>query len=201
MKECSRKGGKERYAVKIIRSDDEEMFIHMEREFKILEKLNGHPNIIHSIEYVPEKEKCRGYLVIEKAKGVHLLDHIMEEGAFEEDTAKGIFKTIMESLAYMHEKKVVHRDFNPTNILLTCDNDVKILDFNVSKSIENPDQIVDEDGRFKFSLFTKTGTPIYTAPEIHLSGLNRYSEAIDLWGAGTVLYLLLSGSRPFNDTE
>lgn len=101
----------------------------------------------------------------------------------------------------MHEKRVVHRDFNPTNVFLTEAGEIKILDFNVSKLIDGAEQISDEEGRFKFSLFTKTGTPIYTAPEIHVAGLTRYSEAVDMWGAGTVLYLLLSGQRPFNSTE
>jgi serine/threonine protein kinase len=50
-------------------------------------------------------------------------------------------------------------------------------------------------------MFTKTGTPLYTAPEIHTDGANRYSESIDMWGAGTVLYLLLSGDRPFNESQ
>jgi serine/threonine protein kinase len=55
------------------------------------------------------------------------------------------------------------------------------------------------DSKWKYSLFTKTGTPIYTAPEIHVEF--RYSESIDLWGAGVILYTMLSGDRPFNDTE
>ena len=46
---------------------------------------------------------------------------------------------------------------------------------------------------------TKTGTPIYTAPEMHFA--LRYTESVDMWGAGVILYVLLSGERPFNDTE
>ena len=49
--------------------------------------------------------------------------------------------------------------------------------------------------RFKYSLFTKTGTPIYTAPEIHSAF--RYSEITDMWGIGTVLYTMLMGEPPF----
>jgi len=45
-------------------------------------------------------------------------------------------------------------------------------------------------------MFTKTGTPIYTAPEIH-SFASRYSESIDMWGVGIVLYTLLMGEPPF----
>lgn len=91
MKECRRKGQERVYAVKVIRSDDEQMFIHMQREFQILEKLDGHPNIIQGIEYIPEKEKGRGYLVMEKVDGVHLFDKVMESGAFSEEATKSVF--------------------------------------------------------------------------------------------------------------
>jgi serine/threonine protein kinase len=49
-------------------------------------------------------------------------------------------------------------------------------------------------------MMTKTGTPIYTAPEVHKFAF-RYSEAVDMWGAGIILFVILSGERPFNDSE
>lgn len=45
------------------------MFIHAEREFKILARLKGHPNIVQGVEYIPEFLRSRGYLVMEKAEG------------------------------------------------------------------------------------------------------------------------------------
>ena len=57
----------------------------------------------------------------------------------------------------------------------------------------------DETKKYKYSLFTKTGTPIFTAPEVHK--LFRYTEAIDFWGAGVCLYVILSGERPFYENE
>lgn len=88
----------------------------------------------------------------------------------------------------MHEHGVIHRDLNPTNVFLADDktNLVKLLDFNVSKimDIKSSSSHVDgespkrehktfDTGKFKYSMFTKTGTPIYTAPELHSS--YRYS--------------------------
>jgi serine/threonine protein kinase len=64
----------------------------MEREFKILKTLEGHPNIIKATEYVSEKEKCRGYLVMEKVDGKNLLDKVMDDGPFSEAQAKAIIK-------------------------------------------------------------------------------------------------------------
>lgn len=72
MRKCKSKVDGRTYAVKIIRSEDEEMFIHMEREFRILETLNGHANIVEGIEYIPEVARCRGYMIMELVEGQHL---------------------------------------------------------------------------------------------------------------------------------
>lgn len=176
------------------------MYNHMEREFTILQKLNGHPNIVQVFEYFPEPLSCRGYLTLEKIDGYHILDHVVENGPFAENNAKPIFAKILDAVKFMHSKNVVHRDFNPTNVFLTTSGEVKILDFNVSKLVElESDFSPDPKSKFKISLQTKTGTPIYTAPELYVS--IRYSEAIDMWGAGIILYVLLSAERPFYDLE
>ena len=74
----------------------------------------------------------------------------------------------------MHSKKIIHRDMNPTNVFLLKDNKIKILDFNVSKIVvDHQQEISDPDSKYRYSLFTKTGTPIYTAPEMHTAF--RYS--------------------------
>ena len=64
--------------MKIIRSEDEEMFLHSEREFEILRKLDGHKNIVQGVEYIPEKDRSRAYLVMEKISGITALDYIFE---------------------------------------------------------------------------------------------------------------------------
>lgn len=109
------------------------MFIHMEREKSIMDVCQGHPNIIQGVDYVGEKEKCRGYLVMEKVDGEHVLDIVAKEGRMSEENAKPIFRKILSSLDYMHCNNIVHRDLNPTNVFLTKSGEVKILDFNVSK--------------------------------------------------------------------
>lgn len=74
----------------------------------------------------------------------------------------------------MHQNKVVHRDFNPKNVFLTIEGEVKIIDFNVSKLVEVEHNLNRQtESKFRYSLFTKTGTPVYTAPEMHLGC--RYS--------------------------
>ena len=77
----------------------------------------------------------------------------------------------------MHMKGVVHRDMNPINVLIKDATELKIIDFNVSKLADSKSRINEEGSKFKYSIFTKTGTPIYTAPEMHSSF--RYTESID----------------------
>lgn len=67
----------ETYAVKIFRSEDEEMFIHADREFKIMQRLTGHPNIVEGKDYIPEYLRSRGYLVMEKVTGLSILNTVL----------------------------------------------------------------------------------------------------------------------------
>jgi serine/threonine protein kinase len=82
---------------------------------------------------------------------------------------------------------VAHRDIKPQNLVVTKDLDVIALDFNVSflknKSVE------------EFKMMTKTGTVAFSAPEIFTQKF--YNEKVDVWSAGTVLYMMLSGEQPF----
>ena len=102
---------------------------------------------------------------------------------------------------------------NPTNVFLTEEKEenqnsinykVKVLDFNVSKMIEESKQNKEQEDqddmspkkKDKFKMITKVGTPIYTAPEMHTFG-GVYTESVDVWGVGIIMYLLLTGTLPF----
>ena len=93
----------------------------------------------------------------------------------------------MEGIEYLHSQGVVHRDIKPQNLLLDRDNNVFILDFNVS--------FIKPEERHDISMMTKTGTVAFSAPEIF--GSTFYSEKVDVWAAGIVLYMMLCGHVPF----
>jgi serine/threonine protein kinase len=76
---------------------------------------------------------------------------------------------------------------NPNGVL-----DVKLIDFNVSKCFR------DQNTSTKYLMQTITGAAAFTAPEIN--NREKYSEKIDIWGVGTVLYYVLFGQRPFPQT-
>lgn len=171
-----------------MRSDDQEKIIAHEREFEILERLR-HPNVVRSVEMFKNELKAQVFQVMECVEGSEILDEIANDGSYEEKDACRLFKQVLEGIQYLHEKRVVHRDIKPSNILITNDKQrAFIADFNVAKYTE---------GEGEMELWTKSaGTIAFVAPE-RLRDNMAYSEKVDMWAAGIVLHMLLTGEHPF----
>jgi len=92
-------------------------------------------------------------------------------------------KKLFSSLAHMHSQGIVHRDIKPENIMLTSRDELKLIDFGLSKRTQNNQQMK-----------TIAGTPYYMAPEV-LEG--KYDAKCDTWSLGVLLYVFMSGYLPF----
>ena len=124
------------------------------QEVSILTKLD-HPNIVKYYEtYVDEKYI---YLVMEYIDGGELFDKIaqQENQVFSEEMAANFMRKLFSALNHMHAQGVVHRDIKPENIMLTKSDELKLIDFGLSKRQEG-------DKKLK----TIAGTPYYMAPEV-----------------------------------
>eukprot|EP01017_Pseudomicrothorax_dubius_P039530 TRINITY_DN6075_c0_g1_i7.p1 TRINITY_DN6075_c0_g1~~TRINITY_DN6075_c0_g1_i7.p1 ORF type:complete len:304 (+),score=58.09 TRINITY_DN6075_c0_g1_i7:703-1614(+) len=134
------------------------------------------------------------YLLMELVRGKEMLEVIRETGKYTEADASDKFRQILTAIEYLHSQGVCHRDLKPNNILVSEDDVVKIVDFNVAKF---SDKYKDYDSFSKnnYQMLTYTGTIAFTAPEVFQGG--EYSEAVDLWSAGAVLYTMLCGHQPF----
>ncbi len=161
-----------------------------EREIQILIK-SDHPNIIKLYEVFESQRSL--YLVMEECKGGEIFDriieHIQKKQMYSEQDAAKIFQQVMSSIEYCHNNGICHRDLKPENILYLNagpekDNPIKVIDFGLS-------QVISSDKK----LSTKVGTAYYVSPEI-LKG--DYTEKCDIWSAGVILYIFLSGDPPFN---
>ncbi|GJR66401.1 protein kinase, ATP binding site-containing protein [Tanacetum coccineum] len=153
-------------------------------EIEIMTRLSGHPNVV-DLKAVYEEE---GYvhLVMELCAGGELFHKLEKQGRFSESEARVLFKHLMQVVRFCHDKGVVHRDLKPENILLATkasSSQIKLADFGLATYI-TPGQ----------SLHGTVGSPFYIAPEVLAGG---YNQAADVWSAGVILYILLSGKPPF----
>ena len=161
-----------------------------QREINILIKTD-HPNIIKLYEVFESPNSL--YLIMEECYGGELFDrilqHIEKKEMYSEKQAAEIMKQVMSGIEYCHNNGIVHRDIKPENLLYLNqgnekNNPLKIIDFGLSQTLN-----------LKKILSSKVGTAYYVSPEI-LAG--KYTEKCDIWSAGVILYVLLSGEPPFN---
>ena len=159
-------------------------------EIDLMKKLS-HPNITKILEYF-ESEKY--YLIImEYINGGNLFSFVKKRRKLNEKLAKFLFIQIINGIKYLHSKNIVHRDIKLENILIDVNNNIKICDFGISKILTKKEE----------KCYDQCGTLMYMAPEILLSnkekGYNPF--LIDIYSAGIALYIMLSGSLPFNITD
>lgn len=191
--------GINRYALKEIHLDElesdledeslEQVIEMMNKEVSIYKSLN-HPNIIKY--YTSFVENRVLYIVMELVEGQTLADYISSLKEKKQRLDEGrIWRFAIEMVAglnYLHvEKKVVHRDFTPMNLMITKDNHhVKIADFGLAKQ---------RGTQSSSSMKTFVGTIQYSCPEIVRN--QPYTEKADIWSLGVILYELATLNTPF----
>jgi serine/threonine protein kinase len=151
------------------------------RERKILASLN-HPNITRLLD-AGLTENSQPYLVMEYVEGEHLTAYCDSRNLGINERLR-LFLEVCKAVAHAHRSLVVHLDLKPSNILVTADGTVKLLDFGTSKLLQQD------------SLMTGTvmATPGYASPEQLRN--EHLTTASDMYSLGVILYELLSGSRP-----
>ncbi|KAH7675471.1 Non-specific serine/threonine protein kinase protein [Dioscorea alata] len=154
------------------------------REVAIMAVLPSHPNLVRLRAAFEDSDAV--HLVMELCEGGELFDRIVARGHYSERAAVEVARTIAEVVRTCHHYGVIHRDLKPENFLYANKKEnspVKAIDFGLSvffRPGESFSEIV--------------GSPYYMAPEV----LKRnYGPEIDIWSAGVILYILLSGVPPF----
>lgn len=151
-------------------------------------KVVDHPNIVKLYEFFEDDENF--YIIQEFCSGGQLFEAILKKKTFSENEAADIMTQLLSAIAHCHQRKIVHRDVKPENLLIDKMDHVeqeklvvKVIDFGISTNI-TPDQ----------KLTLSIGTPYYVAPEV-IEG--QYNEKCDVWSCGVILYILLCGYPPF----
>ena len=157
------------------------------KEIDIVKDLD-HPNIMKMYESYEDKSFL--YIVTELIEGGELFDELIRRKKLSEEDAASVIKQVLEVLSYCHANNIVHKDLKPENVLLEKKKEItsiKIIDFGTAQKF-NPEKKMTE----------VIGTPYYVAPEV-LEG--SYDEKWDIWGAGVIMFILLSGIPPFNGKD
>ncbi|EAR90042.2 Serine/Threonine kinase domain protein (macronuclear) [Tetrahymena thermophila SB210] len=198
VKKAVRKSDGQVFAVKTVRTRDEETIENIKQEFLHLKQLN-HPNIVKVYELYIDNLSGKIHSVMELINGKEMFEVIHELGHYSELVASKIFSQILDAIAYMHQNYCCHRDLKPNNILCNSDGtEVKITDFNVSKfsdhykNYQGGESIIHQS----IKMCTYTGTMAFSAPEVFNEEI-CYDETIDMWSAGCILFTMLSGREPF----
>jgi Tol biopolymer transport system component len=177
---------------------DADRLARFQREAEVLASLN-HPNIaaIHGLE----ESGGITALVMELVEGEDLSQRIAR-GAIPLDEALPIAKQIAEALEAAHEQGIIHRDLKPANIKVRSDGTVKVLDFGLAKAME-PTGAMSASASMSPTITTLAmtragmilGTAAYMSPE-QAKG-RAVDKRSDVWAFGTVLFEMLTGTRPF----
>lgn len=158
------------------------------REISVM-KMVKHPNVIELFEVMATKSKI--YFAMEYAKGGELFEKVAK-GRLKEDVARKYFQQLILAVDFCHSRGVYHRDLKPENLLLDEFGNLKVTDFGLSAH----DSCTRLDGLFH----TTCGTPAYVAPEV-ISRKGYDGGKSDIWSCGVILFVLLTGHLPFNDSN
>ncbi|XP_009787542.1 calcium-dependent protein kinase 26-like [Nicotiana tabacum] len=184
---CVEKATGKKYACKSIAKrkllTDEDVE-DVRREIQIMHHLSGNPNVI-SIKGAYE-DAVAVHVVMELCTGGELFDRIVKRGHYSERQAAELARTIVGVVEACRSLGVMHRDLKPENFLFINedeDSPLKTIDFGLSVFFK-PGKIFDD----------VVGSPYYVAPEVLRK---RYGPEADIWSAGVIIYILLSGVPPF----
>ncbi|KAL1140208.1 hypothetical protein AAG570_000140, partial [Ranatra chinensis] len=162
-------------------------------ETKLLQQFN-HPFIIKLENIIDTPEAV--YIGLEYMPGGDLMKKIQINQKLQERETKFVMYQLVLALQYLHNQGITHRDVKAENVLIRREivpgePYVKITDFGLSK-------LVDSETNLK----TACGTLKYIAPEIlSFDFTGPYTNAVDIWSLGVLLFLCLSGKYPFNGSD
>jgi len=156
------------------------------RELKSWPRLK-HSNLIQLYEVFDDQRYI--FMVMEYAGHGDALHYVQKNGALENTLAHSWMSQLAEAILYLHKQNVAHRDLKLENILVDTHGRIKLADFGFVK----------EETHLQLS-HTFCGSRSYAAPEI-LEGRPYPPEKADVWAFGVIIYILVTGRMPFDETH
>ncbi|KAH9130537.1 hypothetical protein LEN26_008420 [Aphanomyces euteiches] len=159
-------------------------------ELEITQALD-HANVIRFLGgYETSHRIC---IVHELVDGHDLLDYVLTYQKMEEALAAHVFEQLLRAIQACHDLNIWHRDLKLENVLITREFHVKLIDFGLSE-------------RTLSRLSSVCGTPLYCSPELLFLPTNTRDDGVwggpaDVWSAAILLFALLTGCAPYNDSS
>lgn len=177
-------------AVKILKkefSENEEFLRRFRNESKAIALLS-HPNIVKILD-VGFTNKIQ-FMVMEYIDGITLKEYMEKEKVLDWKTASFFTIQVLKALQHAHDRGIVHRDIKPQNIMMLTDGTIKVMDFGIAKFAR-------EEGLTTTA--QAIGSVHYISPEQARS--DTTDEKSDIYSVGIVLYEMLTGVKPFDNTN
>lgn len=182
----------QRFAVKLAHDhSNSEMRDRFRREAEVMESLK-HPNIVQFQEY--GEMNGRVYIVMEYLSGITLEKLLEAQNRLNLTPAIIIARYAADAYKYVHGKGYGRNDIKPSNIMLTDEGRVCVLDFGISKPLSGG---LEKTGDFRTMVSGIIGTPLFMAPEIFMDS-STIDARSDIYSFGVVLYKMLTAKFPFD---
>jgi serine/threonine protein kinase len=155
------------------------------QECQVTRKLD-HPHIVRVLDF--GVDGSRSYLVMEYVDGESLGQRLEREGRLPEATAVRLIAQVGEALHWAHQRRLIHRDVKPDNILVTGDGQAKLTDLGLAKNLDSDLDLT--------RTLSGLGTPNFMAPE-QFEDARRADALCDLYSLAATLYMTVTGELPF----
>jgi len=149
-----------------------------------------HANVVQVYEY--GEHDGRPYLAMEYLPGGSLAERLKAQKRFDAKDAARLLTKLALGVQAAHEQGIVHRDLKPWNVLYDEAGEPKVTDFGLAKRGEGNDLT---------GVQAVMGTPAYMAPEQAKGGTKFVGPAADIYSLGVILYVCLTGRKPFDDPD
>lgn len=146
-----------------------------------------HPGIVAVYDFGHDDDVA--FIAMEFVEGHTLAHYLVNKVRFTDADIPGVMCQVLEALDHAHEQGVWHRDIKPANIIMARNGKLKVADFGIAR--------IEDTSLTQANVMI--GTPTYMAPEQFLG--TKMDRRVDIYSAGVLLYLLLTGKPPFTGSQ